>query len=331
MGNWHCIPSSCAEVHYREYLPPVVRWRYEGEDWHEIEADDYSFETVKNWCPEVLYRLYYSKGFFTPQGISWQAPGTYYVDMPTSVAYQVPYSNIKMVAGAQGTYYYDGINPIFHWSYQGSGINPNGSRTRSYAVYLDTPTSQNNLILLTSGNGVRLDSFVPLNSPSCIDTYCKFTVYQNGVIVHSEQRENCPEVEKIDCKLSEENKVIKVEKLPWLERVEVVDYQIHKLLLNVFRAQIPDECLNIYRNDITGIIPLPVGFPLPYTYTSWEWVAQICSVPGCPPPEYQVICNCDCESCPDGTCAVECEGQICCYDSDGIAVQQIAIEDYCEV
>ncbi len=35
MGNFHCIPESCGRVVYREYLPPVVRWRYPGEKWQE--------------------------------------------------------------------------------------------------------------------------------------------------------------------------------------------------------------------------------------------------------------------------------------------------------
>ncbi|HEY9772117.1 MAG TPA: hypothetical protein V6C71_27035 [Coleofasciculaceae cyanobacterium] len=42
MGNWHCIPSGCAEVVYQEYLPPSVRWRYGSEPWQEIDGDDYS-------------------------------------------------------------------------------------------------------------------------------------------------------------------------------------------------------------------------------------------------------------------------------------------------
>lgn len=44
MGNFHCIPSSCARVVWREYLPPTIRWRYPGEDWQEIEGDDHSID-----------------------------------------------------------------------------------------------------------------------------------------------------------------------------------------------------------------------------------------------------------------------------------------------
>ena len=93
----------------------------------------------------------------------------------------------------------------------------------------------------------------------------------------------------------------------------------------------PKECLDIYITVTTVPTDLNDFIPTPGVINPYNFIAQICSVPGCPPPEYQVICNCDCESCPDGTCAVECDGQICCYDTDGIAIKSIAIDDYCEV
>lgn len=61
MGNWHCIPSSCARVVYYEYLPPVVRWRYEGENWNEIEADDYAIEQLPGQCEGINYRMFFQE------------------------------------------------------------------------------------------------------------------------------------------------------------------------------------------------------------------------------------------------------------------------------
>ena len=63
MGNWHCIPSSCAEVVYQEYLPPVVRWRYPDEDWQEIKADNFTLSQDKGKCPTKYhsYGSFYSK------------------------------------------------------------------------------------------------------------------------------------------------------------------------------------------------------------------------------------------------------------------------------
>ncbi len=71
MGLFHCIESSCARVEYQEYLPPVVRWRYPGEEWQEIEADDYSIETIETeleldayyyWEAQVIWQYRYGEG-----------------------------------------------------------------------------------------------------------------------------------------------------------------------------------------------------------------------------------------------------------------------------
>ena len=71
--------------------------------------------------------------------------------------------------------------------------------------------------------------------------------------------------------------------------------------------------------------------PLPGAVNPYVFIAQISSAPNCPPPEYTVICDCAmCESCPDGTCPVECNGHICCYDTTtGVAVKEIPIDEYC--
>ena len=69
MGNFHRISSSCARVVWREYLPPVVRWRYDfGEEWQEIEADDYATEKEKGKCQS----LYHAFGTLTNMNLSWE-------------------------------------------------------------------------------------------------------------------------------------------------------------------------------------------------------------------------------------------------------------------
>ena len=53
MVNFHCIPESCVKVVlvYREYKPPVVRWRYsESEPWQEIDGDNYAIDEQKGQC-----------------------------------------------------------------------------------------------------------------------------------------------------------------------------------------------------------------------------------------------------------------------------------------
>ena len=126
-------------------------------------------------------------------------------------------------------------------------------------------------------------------------------------------------------KIPDRWKVDKIEKLPYLERLEVVPHAYEQFGFNLYQKDIPNECLNIYLNDITGAITVP-GIPYPGNpwYNSWEFIAQFCSLPGEPPLEYHVVCNCDIQ-CPPGTCAVQCGEHICCYGSDGIAVTSIQI------
>ena len=62
MGNFHCVTSNCARVVYREYLPPVVRWRYEGEDWNEVDGDDYTIDDKQTGqCEGAFYRMVYQE------------------------------------------------------------------------------------------------------------------------------------------------------------------------------------------------------------------------------------------------------------------------------
>ena len=71
MGFFHCIESGCARVEYQEYLPPVIRWRYPEEEWQEIEADDYTIETIETeldpnsyyfWEAQVIWQYRYGEG-----------------------------------------------------------------------------------------------------------------------------------------------------------------------------------------------------------------------------------------------------------------------------
>lgn len=115
----------------------------------------------------------------------------------------------------------------------------------------------------------------------------------------------------------------KIEKLPYVERLEVVDFAYETFGFNLYQVPIPDECLNIYLNDVTGAVTIPgVPFPANPFYDSWEFIAQFCSEPGQGPPEYYVICGCQ-EECPEGTCEVDCSDHICCYGSDGVVVTSI--------
>lgn len=330
MGNFHCIPESCARVVWREYLPPSIRYRYPGEDWQTIEgADDYAIEQEQGKCP-AKYHIF---GRF--------------VSLQTAYCYQLRWWRTwKAVVGTDVISYspilFNGVwvLPLVNNQYMScSTIRQDwwdsrdlrdglggGIRYRKYGSSCINVTSPE--------YGDRLEQYYPIQiirvdgqPDNCGD--CVFKVIKNGETVYQETRSECPEVEQLDCHLSDEYKEIKIEKLPYLKRLEVVDYSIETFGLNIVRGNIPDECLNIYRNDTTGVIPTPVPVP-GGIYQSWDYIAQICSAPNCPSPEYTVICGCDrCESCPSDTCAVECDGQICCYNDLGVAVKQIDISNYC--
>jgi hypothetical protein len=328
MGNWHCIPSNCAEVVYQEYESGKIRWRYGAEPWQEIAADNYSVEQEKGKC-NVTYLV---NGVAARNGVNYcETPNL----LDNNWLFNVvgPVYGLKAQFTRQDDRYscpnYTSIvgKANLYLAYLSCGLNPND--TAHSIIYFYEPHTINNVVKITSI--VRTDG-QPDNCGNFV-----FTITKKGVVVYAETRAVSPEVEKIPCKLSTTKKQIEIRKIPYLDRVEVVDYAYDVrlgLLVDssnygflVAKKPIPSQCLNIYNNSITSTIPTNVANTPENLYLQ---IAQICSAPGCPPPEYQVICDCNnCESCPDGTCAVECEGQICCYGSNGVSVKSIALENYC--
>ncbi len=322
MGIFHCIPNGCGRVLWREYLPPVVRWRYPGEEWKEIEGDSYEVENMPaqccgTWDITVFYKVPGCNG-----GQEYSGAGV--VRIPYGTYRRMEYrTDNPFTRTLIQVVYYDCVQnrektlPI--WSSTGkSSVIPNCGDP--LAIH-DMPGSTYRII-----DGVRVDGGIE----EC--TQCFFSVYKNGVIVHSEVREDCPEVEQLPCRLSDVIKEVKIEKTPYLQRIEVVPFAYQNLGLNVYQRAIPSECLNIYDNLTATIPPSGFGIPVPTNsaQSTFSFVQQICSAPGCPPPEYNVVCDCDCEKCPTGTCPVECGNHICCYDtSTGKAVKEIEIEKYC--
>jgi hypothetical protein len=337
MGNWHCIPSSCATVHYREYQGAKIRWRYPGEPWQEIYGDDYSIKQEKGKCP-VLYHVF----------------GQYIALNNPDCGYRGYWRTAVSVIGSQVVSYLPKLADDHEWVIKLTTGKNQPIRSINYNLYstkyLANSTGQmywNSTGCINTSNpayGQRLDLAeievirVDGQADNCGD--CVFTVTKNGQIVHTETRTVCPEVQKIPCSLSTVNKQIEIKKLPYLERVEVVPYAYDVrwgILTNssnygllLAKGKIPTECLNIYHNDVTSTIPTDFGNFANTPESGYRLIAQICSAPGCSPPEYQVICDCNnCESCQSGTCPVECGEQICCYGSDGISVKAIAKSNYC--
>jgi hypothetical protein len=338
MGNWHCITSSCATVHYREYSPPKTRWRYGAEPWKEIEGDDYTIKQEFDTNNRQTYTYQLIANAYLAQAYQNEPAGTLIEIYDNG-------SDLGILNNFSGAYRGQSNNTFIDYDYtywsngycerrrKSTFLNYKGHQVRLYS------TNGSDLYIYNIHN-IR-GKYLGLASGIRCNFYSKnnydFIVYKNQHIVYQESRSQPPEVQKIPCQLSTIEKQIEIRKIPYLDRVEVVDYAYDVrlgLLVDssnygflVAKEPIPSQCLNIYNNSITSTIPTNVANTPENLYLQ---IAQICSAPGCPPPEYQVICDCNnCESCPDGTCAVECEGQICCYGSNGVSVKSIALENYC--
>lgn len=335
MGNWHCVPSSCAEVVYQEYEPPKIRWRYGSEPWQEIKGDDYSFNIPPGKCsdPYYLFGTYFS--------INTRASGCnvvgYWRTGESRFLGNNNYFNPIVLGNNRVGFNNIGGDWFIYWidksQYDSLNISPTATSTQLIAL-VQTNICQRQTTYGIGYNFVTTHYKRGNNQPdNCGD--CTFKVFKNNQVVYQEIRAVCPEVEKIPCRLSEQVKTIEIEKLPYLERVEVVPYQYSAYKLPGVPAPIvqadpiPSQCLNIYNNAIY-VIP-PSGQGIYSNATPFDsFIAQICSAPGCPPPEYQVICDCNnCESCRSDTCAIECDDHICCYNDYGVSVQSIPKANYC--
>jgi hypothetical protein len=359
VGNWYCVPSSCGRVVYREYLPPVVRWRYPGEAWQEIEGDDYNIEDNTPFFPQTTPKAYriWAKG-----KIKTRVPPPPDTNPPQPIRYQAGQEVLcTILTWIQAPVW--SVTPIFtpnssiRWrivhtpTVDGNQFFGNcEKRTVEFPVFIPKANgTADQLSTEANTNGPSVGFFYDwwlVEDPSvtvrrCVNQQnftCIFKIFKNGNIVHQETRSICPEVEQLPCKLSDTTKQIEIKKIPYLEKIEVVNYQYSAFKqpglsfapIPIPQADpIPQECLNIYNNAIFVIPPDPNALKNPDATPFDTLIRQICSAPGCPPPEYQVICDCNCESCPPDTCPVECGDHICCYDDDGIAVKSIPIDNYC--
>jgi hypothetical protein len=326
MGNFHCVPSDCATVSYREYLGGKIRWRYGSEPWQEILGNGltYTTETINNLTQNTSYQLVYrqpivSNGLF--QG--WSSEFTSGIGTHNGITSW----RMRFVLNGGAVVL---TNPFCTFFNGDPGIG-----NRNCQIWVDI-TSQgvttNRLIGSSTGSwGLRVQQTnSALRSTSCI-----FKIFNNGTEIRTETRSTCPQVEVIPCSLSPELKKIEIKKLPYLERVEVRNQSINVFslvpdappLIDV--SPLPPECLNVYLTYTLAPPLLSDYVPLPGIINPYQFVAQICSAPGCPPPVYDVICDDCCDKCPDYTCPIECGDHVCCYNDYGVSVQTIPKDRYC--
>ncbi len=329
MGNWHCVPSSCAEVIYQEYSAPRVRWRYGSENWQEIEGDSYTLDEEIDLTQNTSYQLVYRQASISSGKLQgWSNEFT------TSIGTYNGIQSWNMQVIYEGNTFIEGDKKYSPWEFR-DNIPPGAGRSANFSINLISQGVLTNRLISGSSFGVWMLRIQPTDV-SKRRTTCTFKIYRNGQLKKTEVRSVCPEVIQLPCQLKEDSKLIKIEKIPYLEKIEVVPYaysayKVPGVPSPIPQADpIPSNCLNVYNNAIF-VIPPPINaLKDPDAVPFDSFIDQICSAPGCPPPEYQVLCDsCDCEKCPDGTCPIECGDHICCYNDYGVSVKQIPKSDYC--
>ena len=339
MGLFHCVGSGCTEVRYQPYKKVGgIKYRYSNEDWIIIDGDNWTINNSGIECQSrqifsIVYghvvikesgnrTMFDGLASLSGAGLGEQFQG--FILNRTEILTEIASVNGKIYTVSTP------LNQFFTPDSTTYFESVNLERIDYYFAYLREDGSIKSSFKLNFENGIP--SWL---EDSCAEK-CRFTVYKDKQIIYQESRIDCPEVEKIDgeCELGDRTKVIQIEKLPFLERVDVVPWAYQNLGANVNRRDIPDNCLNIYKPTTATIPPAPGPIPTPSNSAidrdfSYGFVGQICSDPGCPPPEYEVICNCSGKECPNGTCPVECGNVVCCYDPNtGISVDSIKIENY---
>jgi hypothetical protein len=295
-----CQDSSCGTVNYRPYVGGKIRWRYGTEPWQEITGSGltYTTEIVQNLTQNTGYQLVYESPIVS-NGIlqGWtNVESKFGLGTRNGIsAWSITFVDWK------GTY----NGKLQHSNASSNPANYPPSGQRYVTVYLNLTTGNGQQVVQINTNSGLWGLRIEQTNAALRSTSCKFKIFKNGVEVRSETRATCPEVQLIPASLSSETKSIAIQKAANLERTEVNN------------TGIPPECLNIYTTSNTS------------NGVGSEFKAQICSSPGSPPPQYEVICCAPCDSCPAGTCPIECGGQICCYGADGISVKSIALANYC--
>lgn len=329
LGNFYCVLNNCSRVVWRPYQKKV-RYRYpEDEDWTYVNGDDFSIEDV-NCC-------YFSECVLTVYCEIWN----YFLN-----SFRASYTGSFVIQNKivdPNNPYESVIPPNSTNNTDASGafdvklIDIKNNKSNFRFDILDLARSATPSIPRGFGDNIKLSSIViNLKHENEFCTKCLFKIFENNEIIYQETRNVCPEVELIDCQLSDTFEELKIDKLSTLERIEIRNQEIKTIYVSPLEAPLietsplPEHCYHIYKTVVSAPPTLSEYVPIPGVINPYQFIAEICSDEECLPPEFEVYCDCDCRNCPDGTCATICDTHVCCNDTTtGQLVESIPTEEYC--
>lgn len=298
-----------------------VRYRYPGEEWTLVDGDDYQVSDNKlGQCSGAYYQV----------SGETQEYHSARPNEPISTFIALPIIQVRRILNPSSPFHFDSPYPghtdLFQRAYI-KYIDLNGQEREhstygaANALWKDKQPS-NIQIYRTNRNGRPF----PPGNDNCGN--CRLTILNDGKIVHEEEREECPEVEKTGDKcVEDESTKVEVRTSPlgqiWVSQTT---FSLHGGLL----GDLPDECIHIY--NMVPYIPIGGAPSLgnnSLTSQILSFVGEYCSEKGCNHPTVERLGD-DCkESCPDGTCAVICSDHACCADPrTGRIIQEIPLSEY---
>lgn len=317
ISNTYCKDAGKAVINYRPYSKGVVRYRYPNQNWQEVTGESYSLTEIKKQCPDIQYLYRYGKAIIYNGNFGeWR-------EFTKGVSGTAPFDNIRFYINSSLFGTTDSVNPnLNHWGFGKKGNPPDGNRNRLYTIRITDSNGKDIRLYHGFSQGHKIFGFEP-KYPEQAAVLCpsdwKIEVFHCGELTHQETSEAYPEVEVIAPELMD-TKSITVDSIPKNHHVEIsnASYSISgNSPPSISKKSIPSHCLNIYKVNGSFFNPSANSNN---SENPLQLIAQVCSAKCTPPPEVEVVCLPP-EKCPPGTCTVECNGVICCYDKNGISVK----------
>lgn len=329
----------------------LIRYKYLGEDWVEIEGDDYTLEG-QNIGDTIEIPFYFVEfeatvngrfPFTASQPVIFNDGET--INCRTSGSYpDIDISNIT-VGIKSSSYYVINVNFIQNSSFNNTGrVQNTDCFYRNIDIRGNVNEPENNQLLSArlSDNvrvgGANLRNFRLVEDTSKPSLICKstanectFKIYKCGQLVYEETREDCPEVEKDNCILdysSQETIDLTIDPFNTLFVASgVIDISDVLNIFNIINSALnglpfSNSFTDYLRNQLDGNNDECVIIFTFFGLSTINIERQFCSSCNCPPP--QITVDCDFNQCPDNTyCEIDCGSYICCYDQQGYVLDTI--------